>query len=144
MSPLIQHKFLWYSISFWNLQQMYCLERINGYLINLSPLRGPFLNNTMIRKLSKENLKKVLNNRRDQSHFATETAKMQKWTDEAFTTSKWIVTISIISSFCIDCWCFLRRLSPVSKAMLPVTSTPWKPSVRVVRAIHPSNSWGQK
>ena len=77
-------------------------------------------------------------------HFATETAKMQKWTDEAFTTSKWIVTISIISSFCIDCWCFLRRLSPVSKAMLPVTSTLWKPSVRVVRAIHPSNSWGQK
>ena len=44
-----------------------CLERINSYLINLSPLRGPFLNNTMIRKLSKENFKKVLNNRRDQS-----------------------------------------------------------------------------
>ena len=44
-----------------------CLERINSYLINLSSSRGPFLNNTMIRKLSNENLKKVLNNRRDQS-----------------------------------------------------------------------------
>ena len=32
---------------FWNLQQIYCLERINSYLINLSPLRGSFLNNTM-------------------------------------------------------------------------------------------------
>ena len=36
---------------------------------------------------------------------------------------KWTVADTILSSFSLDCWCFLRRLSPVFGAMSPVT---WK------------------
>ena len=64
---------------FFNLQQIYYLERIDSYLIKLSLLRGPFLNNTMITKLSKENFKKFeITEEIRVCHFATETAKMQK------------------------------------------------------------------
>lgn len=36
---------------------------------------------------------------------------------------KWTLAVTILSSFSLDCWCFLRRLSPVFGTMSPVT---WK------------------
>ena len=42
---------------------------------------------------------------------------------------KWIVAVTILSSFSVDCWCFGKRLSPVFWAMSPVSSTPWKVSL---------------
>ena len=41
---------------------------------------------------------------------------------------KWIIAITIFSSFSVDCQCFLRGLSPVFRAMLPVASTHCKTS----------------
>ena len=41
---------------------------------------------------------------------------------------KWIIAVTIFSSFSVDCQCFLRGLSPVFRAMLPVASTHCKTS----------------
>lgn len=41
---------------------------------------------------------------------------------------KWTVTSTILFSFSVDCRCFLRELSLVFKAMLPVASKPWNAS----------------
>ena len=41
---------------------------------------------------------------------------------------RWTVAGSILFSFSVDCRCFLRELSPVFKAILPVASTPWNAS----------------
>ena len=41
---------------------------------------------------------------------------------------KWIIAVTIFSSFSVDCQCFLRGLSPVFRAMSPVTSTHCKTS----------------
>ena len=40
-----------------------------------------------------------------------------------------IASVTILSSFSVDCQCFLRGLSPVFGAVSPVTSTPWKASM---------------
>lgn len=41
---------------------------------------------------------------------------------------KWIIAVTIFSSFSVDCQCFLRGLSPVFRAMSPVASTHCKTS----------------
>ena len=41
---------------------------------------------------------------------------------------KWTVAGTILFSFSVNCQCFLRELSQVFKAMLPVASTPWNAS----------------
>ena len=41
---------------------------------------------------------------------------------------KWIIAVTIFSSFSVDCQCFLRGLSPVFGAMSPVASTHCKTS----------------
>ena len=41
---------------------------------------------------------------------------------------KWIVAVTIFSSFSVNCQCFLRGLSPVFRAMSSVASTLWKTS----------------
>ena len=37
---------------------------------------------------------------------------------------KQIVVVGILSSFCADCWCFLRGFLPVFGAKSPVAFTP--------------------
>ena len=37
---------------------------------------------------------------------------------------KWIVVVAIPSYSSVDCPCFLRELSPILGAMLPLASTP--------------------
>ena len=54
----------------------------------------------------------------EESYFTAETAKMQKWTEVAFTNY-------LKNGLSGDCWCFLKGLPLVFRAMLPVTSTPW-------------------
>ena len=41
---------------------------------------------------------------------------------------KWIIAVTIFSSFSVDCQCFLRGLSPVFRPMSPVASTHCKTS----------------
>ena len=41
---------------------------------------------------------------------------------------KRIVTVSILSSFSVFCQCYLRGLSPIFGAMLPVAFPSWKAS----------------
>ena len=48
----------------------------------------------------------------------------------------WFATGTILSSFSVNCQCFLRGLSPVFRTMSPITSTPWKASWMLTTSIH--------
>ena len=48
----------------------------------------------------------------------------------------WFATATILSSFSVNCQCFLRGLSPVFGTMSPITSTPWKASWILTISIH--------
>ena len=48
----------------------------------------------------------------------------------------WFATATILSSFSVNCQCFLRGLSPVFRTMSPITSTPWKASWMLTTSIH--------
>ena len=48
----------------------------------------------------------------------------------------WFATATILSSFSVNCQCFLRGLSPVFRTMSPITSTAWKASWMLTTSIH--------